>query len=271
MNRRSKTAFFVVLLVGAGYFFGVVCRRFGQAYQWMLPPEGELIDVLLQLGLGMGLVAVAAGLMVALVRPVWVSFIGFALSGLAMLLGGQMHLVIGLLVLAYLLVAVIYTLLVARGLNERIWFSMRPLEERQALLLTAMLLVACGHLYLGYSSFIEREGFSVPDKFIALLARGMEKQLENAAQADLPREMGDQFRASVQENMRRYLEGMLKPFERFIPAVVTVSLFLFFESILRILAWIPTTILAAIFALLKATKVTRLVSKTMEVQRLIMD
>jgi len=47
MNKWLKVTFFVLLLVGAGYFFGTVCRQIGQAYSLILSPSEELLSLLL--------------------------------------------------------------------------------------------------------------------------------------------------------------------------------------------------------------------------------
>jgi hypothetical protein len=271
MSKWLKTAFFIALLVGVGYFFGIVCGKFGQVYRWLLPPSKEIIDPLIRLAVGVGVFAIAAGLVVALVRPVWVGLIGFALSGLAILLGWQVHIVGVVLVSVYLIAAIVYSFGVARDLNERVRFSLRPLRERQGMLLTTLLLVACGSFYLEYSSVIEREGFSLPEGFIELMAGGVERQVGPDEQGEMPPEAMDELRAGIRENMTRVFEGMMEPYERFVPLMMAVSLFTIFQTAISILAWVPITVLELIFSLLKVARITRIESGTMEVERLVMD
>ena len=82
MSKWLKIAFFTALLIGTGYFFGTICRQVGHAYELILTPSRELLALLLWFLLAVGALIVSAGLVAALLRPVWVGCIAFALSGL---------------------------------------------------------------------------------------------------------------------------------------------------------------------------------------------
>ena len=85
MNKWMKVALFTVPLVGAAYFFGALCGRFGTAYERILTPSTELLMLLLEFLLVSGVLLVCAGLVAVLLRPLWLAFAAFALSGVAML------------------------------------------------------------------------------------------------------------------------------------------------------------------------------------------
>ena len=65
-NKWLKFTFFTFLLIGAGYFFGTICRQMGQAYDLMLYPSGELLNLLLWLSLSLGGLMVVSGLVAVL-------------------------------------------------------------------------------------------------------------------------------------------------------------------------------------------------------------
>lgn len=69
MSKWLKFAFFTALLIGAGYFFGIICKQIGQAYDLLLSPSEELLNLLLWLLLSMGGLAVTAGLVAIFLRP----------------------------------------------------------------------------------------------------------------------------------------------------------------------------------------------------------
>jgi len=104
MSRWLKVAFFAALLIGVGYFFGTICRQVGEAHQLVLSPSKEILNLLLWFLLAVGAMSVTAGLVAALVRPVWAAAIAFALSGLSMLLGWKVEVALssGVLIAAYL-------------------------------------------------------------------------------------------------------------------------------------------------------------------------
>ena len=274
MGKWLKIAFLVALLLGAGYFFGIVCEQIGQAYELMLSPSKRLPMLLLWFVLALGTMAVTGGLVAALVRPVWLGITAFALSGLTMLLGWQLTARSSVLALVYLLAASLYAVGVARELNQRIRFSVQPINTGQGMLLTALVLVACGSLYFGYAAHIGRESLSVPEPFVELLVAQLEKQFvasvsEEELQApDFETKLAT-WREGARRNAKESLERMVKPYEQLIPLGVAASLFMFLTTITRLLAWMPALVLRVVFRLLKALGVAEEVSETREVQRLV--
>ena len=268
MSKWIKGIFIAVFLIGAGYFFGTTLKQIGQAYELMLSPSWELLNLLLWFLLALGVVAVTSGLVAVLVRPVWVGIIVFALSGVAMLLGWQVTVGSGILALVYLIAASSYSISIVRELNERIRFSVRPIGRSQGMLLMALVLIACGSLYFGCATYIEREGFSIPEFYTEMFMKQMEKQIEARVPAKERREVMAEFRKEFQRGVDEFFESKVKPYEKFIPLAIAIGLFMTLVTITRLLGWVPTVFLSIIFPLLKVLGVTKVVSETREVERL---
>jgi hypothetical protein len=270
MGKWLKFAFLAVLLIGAGYFFGKICGQVGQAYELILSPSRELLAMLFWLLLAMGAVLVSAGLVAALLRPVWVGIIAFVFSGLAMLLGWQVTAGNTVLVLLYILAAAVYAVSVARELEQRVRFSIRPISEGQNGLLAALVIVVCGSLCLGYAAHIEREGFSMPESYIEMFMEQIEEQIV----AQMPVEQREEAVAQFSEMFRRgvdeFFERMVKPYEQFIPLAVAITLYMPLVTITRLLVWVPTTVSRYVLRWLTVLGVTKVVTETREVQRLIL-
>lgn len=270
MSKWVKATFFSVLLIGAGYYFGTICMQIDQVYKLILTPSMELLIQILWLLLSLSLVLVCAGLVAALIRPIWVGFIAFALSGLAVLFGWHISAITGILAFVYILAGVVYIRSVDGQLNQQIKFSVRPISQSQGILLTVLILVACGSLYLGYAEHIEREGFSIPESYIEILMELMEKQIV----ARVPIGGGEvviQFREEFQKMIDSFIEGTVKPYERYIPLAIALGLFMPLVTITGLLTWVPALLLKVLFALITALGVTKIVTETREVQRLIID
>jgi hypothetical protein len=271
VSKWLKIAFLAALSIGAGYFFGTVCGRIGHASELILAPSGELLTLLAWFLLAVGTVAVTAGLVAALVRPVWGGFIAFALSGLAMLLGWQVAAVNGALVLVYAVAACAYAGGVARELNERTEFSVRPVSASQGMLRMTLTLVACGSLYVGYAAHVEREGFSLPEVYVEAFVNQMERQIEAQVSAEEREEAVRGFREGFRSTIDEFIERRVKPHEELIPLGVAAGLFMPLLTTTTLLAWVPTVILSLAFRLLTAWGVTKVVSETREVKRLVID
>jgi len=271
MSKGLKTALFAALLVGAGFFFGTICPQIGHAYELILAPSEELLTVLLWFLLAVGAVTVSAGLVAALVRPVWVGFIAFALSGLAMLLGWQVTMVSSLLVAVYLLAACVHTVGVARELGERIRFSVHSISAKQGILLMSLVLVACGSLYMGYAAHIEQEGFSLPDIYIEAFMEQLEKQIEARVPVEEREKVVGEFREEFLRGVDEFVEETVKPYEGLIPLGMAAGLYMPLLTITRLLAWVPTVILSLFFRLLTVSRMTKVIYETQEVEKLVID
>ncbi len=269
MSKWLKTAFLTILLMEAGHFFGTVCEQIGQDSQLILFPSQELLGLLSWFLLALCALVVAAGLVAALVRPLWVAIIAFVLSGVTMLVGWQVAVESGILVAVYCLAGCIYLVGVARELSERISFSVRPISQGQGVLLMALVLVACGSLYLGYAAHIKREGFSIPEPYIEMFMEQMEKQIA----ARMPAEGRQEAVAELREELRRAIDGFfertVKPYEQFIPLAVAAGTFTSLVTITRLLTWVPTLAMSILFFLFTRLGVTDLVVEMLEVERLV--
>lgn len=274
-GRILKIIFLALLLIAAGYFFGIWCGRFGQVYTLFFQPGMEMLKLGLWLLLAIVVVAVTAGLVAALLRPLWVAVVAFALSVLAMILGWQVGIAPALFGLLYFLASLLYTRGVAGELDERLKFSVEPVSRGLSLLFLALALVACGSLYLGYAGHIEKEGFTIPLAFKEMMTKMTIMPMREAieAQADLTPQEKERALAEMEEGFEEMwigpLEEMIEPYERLIPVVVAVSTFMTLQTVLSLLSWIPGLFLAIIFPLLQITGMTRIVRETREVERVV--
>jgi hypothetical protein len=221
--------------------------------------------------LAVGALLVTAGLVAALLRPLWIGCLAFVLSGLAILLGWQISILAAALTLIYVLAGVIYTMGVEREMKERVRFSIRSVSTGQAVLSMSLILVACGSLYLGYKDYIDREGFSLPEPYLELILDQMEKQIE------LP-EMGEEgdldvseLRETLKQNMEDMIYEKVMPYEAFIPLGLSAGVLMSLITITSLLLWLPMLILRILFSLLNTSGVTTIVSETREVQQLVLE
>ena len=274
MGKWLKVIFLMALLIGAGYFFGTVCRQIYRAPEMMLsPPYWDLLHLLLWLLLALGAVLVSAGLVTALLRPVWLGIIAFGLSGAATLLAWQVKVmgVGGVLLLVYTLAAAIYAVGVARGLQQRIKFSAEPIGGSQTVLFMGLILVASASLYLGFAAHIQSEGFSLPEPALEAFMEQMEKQITARVPVEQREAAVSKFREEFRHAVTDFFDRTVKPYEQYIPLVMAAGLFIALMEISGLLLWVPTLVLSAVFSLLKVLGFARVATETMEVRRLVID
>jgi len=80
-----------------------------------------------------------------------------------------------------------------------------------------------------------------------------------------------QFREEFQKMIDSFIEGTVKPYERYIPLAMALGLFMPLVTITSLLTWAPALFLRVLFTLLTALGVTKIVTENREVQRLIID
>jgi hypothetical protein len=243
----------------------------GKAYVLILSPSKELLGPLMWLLFGALALAVTAGLAAALIRPVWLAIIAFALSGVAILLGWQMTVISGVLGLVYVVAASHYALSVASELDQRISFGVQPINGGQGTLLVVVVLLACGSLYAEADARIRREGFSIPKPYVDALVEQAQRQIEAMVPEEQRQQAVAEFREEFTRTVDEFFEQAVKPREHLVPLVIAASLFTPLVTLTKLLAWVPALLLAIAFRLLRALGVARVVSETREVERLTID
>ncbi|MCJ7669294.1 MAG: hypothetical protein MUO61_02110 [Dehalococcoidia bacterium] len=268
-SKLVKTIIFVVLLVAASSYLASVSRQIGQLGDAIFVLSMDTLYPFIWLLLALVLVAITAGLVAALVRPLWICFIAFALASLVVLFIWGLNLIGIVLALLYLLAGLLYSRGVAKGLNERISFSVHPIKDNQTILTMVLIIAVCVIFYFGYAAQIEREGFTTPP-FVIDIATGIaEGQIE--ASPDLTPQEKEQAIAEFRQQFEQQMEDTIKPYQRFIPLGVALILLGLLVTIVGLFSWLPTLILRAIFAILTACHVTTVVAEMQEVKRLTID
>lgn len=268
-SRLVKSVIFILLLIAASCFVGTTCNRIGQLGDTIFSPSINTLYPFLWLLLALALVAITAGLVAALVRPLWLCFVAFALSGLAVFFIWGLNLISLVLAVIYFLAGLVYSLGVAKGLNERIKFSVSPIRDNQTILLIALVIAACALFYSGYAAQIESEGFTTPPFAIDMVTGIAEGQIEKSP--GLTAQEKEQAMAEFRQQFEQQVEDWVKPYQQFIPIGIAVTLLGILMTIIGLLSWLPALILGGIFAILAACHVTSVVTEMQEVTRLTID
>ena len=268
-SKLVKTIIFIVLLIAASSYAGNIGYQIGQLGDNIFSPSMDTLYPFLWLLLALVLVAITAGLVAALIRPLWICFVAFALSSLAVLFIWGLNLIGVALAVLYLLAGLLYSSGVAKGLNERINFSVHPIKDNQAILFIVLIIAACTLFYSGYARQIESEGFNTPPFIISMVTGMAEGQIEKST--DLTPEGKEQAIAEFREQFEQQVEVWIKPYQQFIPIGIAIILLSILMTIVSLISWLPTLILRAIFVILAASHVTNVVTEMQEVKRLTID
>ena len=191
-----------------------------------------------------------------------------ALSALALLLGWRVSPASVILALVYLVAGAAYVLVAERELGQRIRFSLHPVVEAQSTLRLALILVACGSLYLACAPQIQEEGFAIPDKYLDPVADQMERQVLGSVPVAQRSEIARQFRQQFRSLIDGLLDQVMGRFDRYLPALIVAGVFTSLATVVSLVAWVPGLLLQLLLALLAALRLTKVVTETREVERL---
>lgn len=272
----AKTAILVAALVAANALLGVVCGWVYLQYEVLFIPGPKLVDLAIWVFGTIGLVAITAGLVVALVRPFWAIMVAFLLSALAIILAWGASIVSVGLGALYFALAMAYARSVVGELNNRLDFSVRPIGGGQGTLLFALVLLVSISFALGYREDALRRGFVVPPSY----SRAVEEMVLPLPEALIEgqgelgpaqKEAASQMLAQGVKMFLGELETLLQPYRQFIPVALALILFWTLETILGFVSWVPPLLLSGIFPLLKVLGMTRVITETKEVRRLTLD
>jgi hypothetical protein len=273
-TKVAKIVVLAILLIAAGFFFGQACERINRQYELILLLDSDSLWVVLRLLLAMAAVAVAGGLVAALVRPLWVSLVAFAASALAVFLGWGVSLPSLVVALIYFVAGLLYARGVGEALDNRLKFSVEPISGSQSVLLAGLAIAACVSIYFGYAAEIEEKGFSLPPAFTELMGEfgmaPMRQQIE--ARTDLTSEQKEELLAQMTEGFEEAwlqpMEQKVQSYERLVPIAVAFFVFQLLAVVNTLFSWVPIVILAVLFPILTGVRVIGKVTETREVERL---
>ncbi len=273
-----KTVTIALLFLGATIFFAYVCDRIQNEYLALLmDPQANLALAIMILAAILALCA-ATGILVALVRPVWLGLICFLTS--ALLLVEIMGISVSSLIITavYLLFATTYSQSVTAKLGNQIKFTLHPLADGQRLSLLVLVLIVSAAFGLGYYNDSVNRNFIIPPEIktevsksiIRQAADGIDKMETKPSEEEIKIAM-----AKANENvdkMWKSLEDQIMVAKFPLMPVMMGSLLMTVLQILMIfISWVPLVLMQIIFSLLKVTRFSKILTETREVETLTLE
>ncbi|KAF0106462.1 MAG: hypothetical protein FD146_2553 [Anaerolineaceae bacterium] len=262
----------IVFLLAANVLFGLTLNRAESRFDAMFTLDLDLLVLALWVFGSMLLVAFAAGIAAALVRPFWATALAFFLSALAVLPFWGLDWIPAAFVLVYFLLALVYANNVRNEMEQRIRFSAAPVQREQKALLSALALLVSVAFALGYQRDAAQKGYVLPPAFKQVMVDAIVPAPGSEA-GDLLGQFGPAAEQQMRQEAERIWAGMeeqLRPFAAYLPIALALLVFGILEFLLNLVSWIPLVLLAGIFPLFTALGITRTETETKEVARLVL-
>ncbi|MBU2609868.1 MAG: hypothetical protein KJ606_02810 [Chloroflexi bacterium] len=278
-----KIAIFLLFLVGAHVLFGVACTKVQSQYGALFTPavrgftQGKpLLDLALWVFGSILFLALTGGLVVALVRPLWIISLGFFFSSLAMLLTWGINYISALASLIYFLIAIGFSNMVVDEIKVRLNFSVKPIQQEQKFLLLGLALMIAVSFALGYLEDARQSEAMIPPAYKQMVSDmvtpAMQAQIEKQTAIGLTEKA--MALQQLQQGLEKFwveTERTIQPYAPYLPLAIGVLVFWLLETFLGLVSWIPPLLLSGFFPLLKAIGLTHEVAETKEVRRLALD
>ncbi len=268
-SKHGKIALLATLPIGAGLWFGTLCRQMGRVDQLFLFSPRGLLRLLLWLILSQLALATAAGLVAVLFRPRKLAFVTFALSGAALLLGWGWTAPNVLFSLCYILAAMAFTAVTQRDLWQRIHFSVRPVVENWRYVTIVLVLLVTVSLYNGLSEHLRDQALAFAERQADDWTGDIATDVVDGIPFSSLQMLRQEAIGRVQRVLKDQLQALVHRIERYIPPVAAVMLFLALLAMTWLLWWVPILVLYVLFAVLLSLDVAQMVTETIEVQRLV--
>ena len=91
MGKWFKRVILIALFVLAGFLTGQILHNISQSFHLIMNPSTTTLSLLLWIFISVVITLVFAGLVVVLVKPVWLDYVAFIVFTIALLLGWQKY------------------------------------------------------------------------------------------------------------------------------------------------------------------------------------
>lgn len=272
MKKYINNFSLITLLFLSCYILGNICWQFSSAYNLIFSPSRQIFDLLLTFFLSISFVIISAALIAILLRPVWLASLAFAAGSIAILLNCGITKISLIIASLFFFSGTVYCLNAANELNQRIKLSVRVICGRQNILWIVLILTAAVNFYSGYAQHVKNNGFKIPDNYINMLIQQIEKPFLAQIPADKQNQVIPALRDELKQGIYNFLNNnQIKSYEKFIPLILTISIFTSLLTIFRLLSWIPLLITKLIISFLKTIGYIKIITQNQPVEKLVVE
>ena len=272
MNKKwLKYGLFTVIHLITSYVLGRMCNQLSLSYELIMSPSKELLEIVLFLLLSLGGVIISAGIVALLMKPLWIITAAFLLSSLVILFGWQRFTIqVGIILLVYFVISCYAAHCVHAEQKERIHFSTKPFKDSLGLFSIALLIVACGSVFIGSKDAIDRNGFEIPASYLEIFMDPFKEQVLSQVPYTERSQVEEGFEEQMQEMMDGFTEK-IKPIEKYIPLIIGATFLMPLLTVNQILSSIWLLVLQGVIKIFTAVGIIKIVIETRDVEKAIIN
>jgi hypothetical protein len=236
-----------------------------------MSPSKELLEMMLFLLLSLGGVIISAGIVALLMKPLWAAVIAFLLSSMSIIVGWQQFTtIVGIILLVYFLICCYAVHCVHAEQKEHIHFTTKPFKDSLSLFSIALLIVACGSIFIGSKDAIDRNGFEIPASYLEIFMNPFKEQALSQVPYSEHKKFEEEFDGQMQEMMGGFTEK-IKPIEKYIPLMIGAMFLMPLLTVNQILSSFWLFVLYGVIKIFTVAGIIRVVTETRDVEKAIID
>ena len=266
-----KYGLFTFIHLITSYALGRMCNQLSLSYELILSPSKELLEKLIFLLISLGGVIVSAGIVSLLMKPLWATVIAFLLSSMLILFGWQQFTItVGIILFVYVVICCYAAHCVHAEQKEHIHFSTKPFKDSLGLFSFALLIVACGSVFVGSKDVIDRSGFEIPASYLKIFMDPFKEQALSQVPYTEHKKVEEEFEEQMQGMMDGFTEK-IKPIEKYIPLIIGATFLTTLLTVNQILSSVWLLILQAVIKVFTSVGIIKIVTETRDVEKAVID
>ncbi|MFA6918266.1 MAG: hypothetical protein WC285_05590 [Candidatus Gracilibacteria bacterium] len=268
-----RTAFCVLALLATITYFIHECSVVANNYSMLVrPTSAPTISWFINFMASAVLFMMALGITVALVRPVWITIIAYAISALLYVFFIGSNFATWITAGVFLAILVLYLFAEVHLFQNQIKASTHPLGEKKMLvcsLLAILLSVAIG---VGYAKDATQRNFVIPPEAETALSQYLTNMAKTQLEAQkLPEKQMQEALKKAEESTKTMVEKQketMQPTKQYIPVLIGFLVFFISQIILIFAGIISMFLVPLLFWILSITHFTHTVTEKCEVTHL---
>jgi hypothetical protein len=268
---RTSACLLVFLAVSA--YLAHVCSVVADNYLLLAAVSGSkaLISWSINLGIAVVLFVLAVGVVAALVRPMWVAMIGYAVGAALypLIVGSSVITWVTALVFAGALI--LYLIATSRLFANQIEVSTHPLGEKKMMISLLLAILVSVSVAVGYISDSTARSYVIPPEGKTAISKYMVNTVQSLI--DGQKATAKQKEDAIKEAQKaaddtvNKIEEQLKPAQKYVPVMLGAIVFSLAQIVLIFVVIIAALLVPLLFLILKAARFIHTVTEKCQVVR----
>jgi hypothetical protein len=263
----------ILAFLAATFYLAHSCATLANNLPMLITPSVEVtIPWAVHMTASVLAMIVMTGVAVALLRPVWIGILTFAVGALLFPLVVGFGISTGISATVLFAVLLLNLLFVNGQMKNQIKFSSHPMGEKKLIIATLLTALICVSFGISYTRDSAKRNYVFPPEATTLFTQSMMKvahsQIDPQKAPEAQKQVALKEAEAKFQKMISDAEAKVKPQQKYIPIGLGVFTFFILQMVLLLLAILSAPLIPLVFLFLKLTHFTHTETEQCKVGRL---